>query len=76
MHLNDRTFAYTARELISDLSGNLVGYLKVRGVYTVSTNPRTSTPALPSPSSSMSTATCSSPSSVTNTGQRIQLELP
>jgi len=31
-----RTFAYTAFELMSDLSGNLVGYLKVRGVYTVS----------------------------------------
>ena len=35
-HLEKRTFAYTSRELISDLSGNLVGYLKVRGVYTVS----------------------------------------
>ena len=35
-HLKQRTFAYTSRELISDLSGNLVGYLKVRGVYTVS----------------------------------------
>ena len=35
-HLEQRTFAYTVRELISDLSGNLVGYLKVRGIYTVS----------------------------------------
>jgi hypothetical protein len=35
-HLENRTFAYTSRELISDLSGNLFGYLKVRGVYTVS----------------------------------------
>ena len=35
-HLEKRTFAYTAFELISDLSGNLVGYLKVRGIFTVS----------------------------------------
>jgi hypothetical protein len=35
-HLDQRTFAYASRELISDLSGNLVGYLKVRGVYAVS----------------------------------------
>jgi len=35
-HLKNRTFAYTSFELISDLSGNLVGYLKVRGTYTVS----------------------------------------
>ena len=35
-HLENRTFAYTSRELISDLSGNLLGYLKVRGVFTVS----------------------------------------
>jgi hypothetical protein len=35
-HLEERTFAYTVLELISDLSGNLVGYLKVRGIYEVS----------------------------------------
>jgi hypothetical protein len=35
-HLEKRTFAYTAFELISDLSGNLLGYLKVRGILTVS----------------------------------------
>ena len=35
-HLENRTFAYTSVELISDLSGNLVGYLKVRGIFTVS----------------------------------------
>ena len=35
-HLEKRKFAYTSLELISDLSGNLVGYLKVRGIYTVS----------------------------------------
>jgi len=34
--LEKRDFAYTQLELISDLSGNLTGYLKVRGVYTVS----------------------------------------
>ena len=35
-HLEQRTFTYTGFELISDLNGNLVGYLKARGVYTVS----------------------------------------
>src|SRR5215831_2455821 len=30
-----KQFAYTVVELFSDLSGNLVGYLKVRGIYTV-----------------------------------------
>jgi hypothetical protein len=35
-HLMQRDFAYTQLELISDLSGNLAGYLKVRGIYTVS----------------------------------------
>ena len=34
--LDKRTFAYTAFELMSDLSGNLVGYLKFRGTYTLS----------------------------------------
>jgi hypothetical protein len=35
-HLQRRTFAYTQRELFSDLNGNLTGHLKVRGIYTVS----------------------------------------
>lgn len=35
-HLEKRDFAYTQFELISDLSGNLVGHLKVRGIFTVS----------------------------------------
>ena len=35
-HLEKRDFAYTQVELISDLSGNLIGYLEVRGIYTVS----------------------------------------
>jgi hypothetical protein len=34
--LKQRDLAYTQLELISDLSGNLTGYLKVRGIYTVS----------------------------------------
>ena len=74
-HLEKRTFAYTGFELISDLSGNLVGYLKVRGIYTVSdvrervqrndlrrdTRYRRQRPLL---------------GDVTNAGQRIQVELP
>jgi hypothetical protein len=35
-HLEKRKFAATGVELISDLSGNLVGYLRVRSVLTVS----------------------------------------
>jgi hypothetical protein len=35
-HLENRRFAYTAFELISDLSGNFVGYLKVRGFIEIS----------------------------------------
>jgi hypothetical protein len=35
-HLETRDFAYTQFELISDLSGNLVGHLKVRGILTIS----------------------------------------
>ena len=35
-HLEKREIAYTQLELISDLSGNLTGYLKVRGIYTLS----------------------------------------
>ena len=31
----ERTFAWTTIELISDLNGNLIGTLKVRGTYTV-----------------------------------------
>jgi len=37
-HLEKRKFAGTFVELISDLSGNLVGYLRVRSVVTVSQN--------------------------------------
>ena len=35
-HLRNLRFAYTQRNLFSDLSGNLTGHLKVRGTYTVS----------------------------------------
>jgi hypothetical protein len=37
-HLEKRKFAFNGLALLSDLNGNLVGYLKVRGVYTVSTS--------------------------------------
>ena len=65
-HLHHRTFAYTSRELISDLSGNLVGYLKVRGEYTgVSVAEVRDTGG-----------TLLFSAEVTNAGKRIQVELP
>jgi hypothetical protein len=35
IHLDKRSFAYKQVELLSDESGNLLGYLRVRGIYTV-----------------------------------------
>ena len=58
-HLEKRTFAYTALGLISDLSGNLRGYLKARGIYTVSQSGN-DTAVPPSRRSWMPTATSSS----------------
>ena len=74
-HLEKRTFAYTAFELISDLSGNLVGYLKVRGIYTVSESGNeysgtTFAEVLDADGNVLFSV------DVTNAGQRIQLELP
>ena len=33
--VGDRTFSWTMLELVSDLNGNLIGTLKIRGTYTV-----------------------------------------
>ena len=74
-HMAKRTFAYTAFELMSDLSGNLVGYLKVRGVYTVSASGNsytgTSFAQILDPDGHVLFS-----SEVTNTGRRIPVELP
>jgi hypothetical protein len=74
-HREKRTFAYNILYLISDLSGNLVGYLKVQGVYTVSQsgNEYTGTShaeVLDTDGNVLFTV------DVTNAGQRIQVELP
>jgi hypothetical protein len=74
-HLEQRTFAYTGLELMSDLSGNLVGYLKARGVYTVSQSGNeysgaTHTEVLDADGNVLFSV------DVTNTGQRIQVERP
>jgi len=73
--LERRTFAYTQFELISDLSGNLVGYLKVRGIYTVAQSGDEYT------GNSFAEVFDTAGNvlfsvDVTNAGQRIQLELP
>ena len=74
-HLEERKFAYTSFELISDLVGNLVGYLKVRGIYTVSQsgNEYTGT-SLAQILDTDGTVVFSV--EVTNAGQRILVELP
>lgn len=73
--LEKRTFAYTLLELISDLSGNLVGYLKVRSVYTVSEsgNEYTGTSHFTVLDTTGNTLDSGD---VTNAGQRISVELP
>jgi len=74
-HLEKRTFAYTSFELISDLSGNLVGYLKVRGIYTVSQSGNQYTG---SSFAQVLDTDGNVPFSVdvTNAGQRIVIDLP
>jgi hypothetical protein len=74
-YLEKSTFAYTGVHLMTDLSDNLVGYVKVRGTYVVS----------PSGNEYTGTSVAEVLDSggnvlfsvgVTNTGTRIQLELP
>lgn len=74
-HLDQRTFAYSSRALISDLSGNLVGYLRVRGVYTVSEagDEYTGT-SFAEIVGTDGTVLFSVP--VTNAGERIKIDLP
>ena len=74
-HQEKRTFAYTILELISDLSGNLIGYLKVTGIYTVSEsgNEYTGT-SFAEVSGTDGNVFLSF--DVTNAGRRIQVDLP
>jgi hypothetical protein len=74
-HLEDRRFAYTALELISDLSGNLVGYLKVRGIYTVAESGNEYTGVSFAEIRDTGGNVLFSVE-VTNVGTRIQVELP
>jgi hypothetical protein len=74
-NLGRRTFAYTAFELISDLSGNFVGHLKVRGLITLSKSrdewTGNSFAEIFDPDGNVVLSVA-----VTNAPQRIQLELP
>jgi hypothetical protein len=74
-NLGKRTFAYTQFELISDLSGNFVGHLKVRGLITLSKSgdewTGNSFAEIFDPDGNL---VLSVP--VTNVAQRIRLELP
>lgn len=74
-YLGDSRFAYSSLELISDLSGNLFGYLRVRGTYTVSSSGNTYTGS--SFAEIVDTnGTVYFSSAVTNSGQRIAVQLP
>ena len=74
-HVSHRTFAYRSMELISDLGGTLVGYLKVRGEYTVDDSGTEYTGASFAQIVAVD-GTVLFESAVTNAGERMQLELP
>lgn len=74
-HLEKGRFAYTAFELISDLSGNHVGFLKVRGIYIVSPTGNDYTGNTFAEIFD-TTGTVLYSVSVANAGRRIQVELP
>ena len=74
-HLHGHTFAYTSLELISDLSGNPVGHLKVRGVYSVSAS-GTEYTGVSVAEIILTDGTVVFSSEVANAGKRIELELP
>ena len=73
--LHGRTFAYTSLELISDLSGNPVGHLKVRGVYDVSPSGSEYT-GVSLAEIILTDGTVVFSSEVANAGKRIEIELP
>ena len=75
-HEDKSTFVFSAMGLISDLNGNLVGYLKTRGIYTLSPSGNeysgtTVAEVLDADGNPLFPAI-----EVTNAGRRIQLELP
>jgi hypothetical protein len=76
-HIRERTFAYTQHELISDLGGNLVGFLKVRGTLIVSESGNEWADGSISFAEILDTnGNVVFSVWVTNEAQRIQLELP
>jgi hypothetical protein len=74
-HLEERRFAYTSLALISDLSGSHVGYLKVRGIYTVSQSGNEYTGSSFAEILDTGGFVLFS-ASVTNAGTRLRVELP
>lgn len=74
-HVSQRTFAYTSMELISDLGGALVGYLKVTGEYTVADSGTEYAGASLARIVDVD-GNVLFESTVTNAGERIELELP
>ena len=72
--LNRRRFAYTQLELISDLNGNLIGFLKVRGIYKLDSKNEYSGESLAQVLDTDRNVLFSV--TVKNAGRRIPLELP
>jgi hypothetical protein len=74
--LDWHTFAYTNKELLSDLSGNLTGFLKVRGIYTLSGSGDEYTGTSYFELLATDDKTVQASGNVTNAGKRIRVELP
>jgi hypothetical protein len=71
-----RTFVYTEKDLFSDFSGNLTGFLKVRGKYTLSASGDEYTGISFYEVLATDGETVLASGNVTNKGERIRVELP
>jgi hypothetical protein len=74
--LDWHTFAYTNKELFSDFKGNLTGFLKVRGIYTLSGSGDEYTGTSYFEVLATDDKTVQTSGNVTNAGKRIRVELP
>ena len=71
-----RPFVYTEKDLFSDFSGNLTGFLKVRGKYTLSASGDEYSGTSYFEVLATDGETVLASGNVTNKGERIRVELP